>query len=89
MVTLTDAAAVAETVKQRLGEGLKRVEEDIERGRRVIAKGREAAEEGVATAVLRVRRHPIRSVAIVAGAGAIVGCVIGFALGRRPWKAGR
>jgi ElaB/YqjD/DUF883 family membrane-anchored ribosome-binding protein len=87
MVTFTDAAAVAETVKQRFGEGFKKVEEDIERGRRVIAGGRRVADEGVATAVLHVRRHPLRAVALVAAVGAFAGCVIGFALGRRPWKA--
>jgi hypothetical protein len=84
MPTITDAAAVAENVKQRLGAGFQQIGEGIEQGRRAIVRGREAAEDGVAAAALRVRRHPIRTVAAVAAASALAGCIIGFVVGRWP-----
>lgn len=86
MATITDTAAVAEAVKQRFGAAFQNVEEGIGQGRRVFAKGRETVEDGVAAAALHVRRHPLRTVAFVAGAGAIVGCAVGFVLGRTPWS---
>lgn len=82
MQTLTEVAEVAETVKQRFGSGLQQLEEKSEQGRHVIAKGRHAAENGVATAVREVRRHPLRFVAAATAIGAFVGGVIGFAWGR-------
>ena len=81
MPTITDAGAV-ETVKQRLGAGFHQIEEGILQGRRAIARGRGAAEDGVAATSLHIRRHPIRTVAVVAAAGALVGCVIGYAFSR-------
>jgi ElaB/YqjD/DUF883 family membrane-anchored ribosome-binding protein len=84
MPTITDAGAVAETVKQRLGAGVHQIEAGIEQGRRAIARGRGAAEDGVAVASLHIRRHPIRTVAVVAAAGALLGCVIGYAFSRWP-----
>lgn len=82
MPTLTEAAAVAQAVKERLDSGLQQFEDKVEQGRRVITRGRHAAEDGVAAAVLHVRRHPIRTVAAATAAGAFLGCVIGFAYGR-------
>ena len=83
MRTLADAAAVSEAVKERLDSGLRQIEQKVEQGRRVIARGREAAEDGVAAAALQVRRHPLRVVAGVTAAAAVLGCVAGFFLGRR------
>jgi ElaB/YqjD/DUF883 family membrane-anchored ribosome-binding protein len=82
MQTVTDVAEVAGAIKQRLGSGLQQFEEKVEQGRRVITRGRHAAEDGVAAAVLQVRRHPLRTVAAATAAGALVGCVVGFACGR-------
>lgn len=89
MVTITDAAAVAENVKQRLGAGIQQVEERFEQGRKVIARGREAAEDELAAAVLHIRRHPLGTVATVAAAGAVVGGIVGFVLGRSSWCRAR
>jgi ElaB/YqjD/DUF883 family membrane-anchored ribosome-binding protein len=83
MPTIADATAVAEAVKERFDSGLRQIEQKVEQGRRVIARGREAAEDGVAAAALQVRRHPLRVVAGVTAAAAVIGCVVGFFLGRR------
>ena len=82
MPTLADATAVAEAVKERFDSGLRQIEQKVEQGRRVIAKGRQVAEDGVAATALHVRRHPLRDVAAASAIGALVGCVIGFACGR-------
>jgi hypothetical protein len=71
MRTLADATAIADAVK-----------ETIEQSRRVVARGRETAEDGIAAAVHQVRRHPVRVVAAATAIGALAGCVIGFAWGR-------
>lgn len=89
MVTMNEAVAVGEAVKQRLGAGLQQFEEGLEHGRRVFARQREAAEDRITEAALHVRRHPIRSVALVAAAGAMLGCIVGFAVGRGPWCRSR
>lgn len=82
MPTITDAGAVAENVKQRLEAGFHNIEAGIAQGRRAVARGRDAAEDGLAAASLHIRRHPIRTVALVAAASALFGCVIGFAASR-------
>ena len=72
MRTVTDTMAIADTVK-----------DTCEQGRRVMAKGRQAAEEdGMATAVVNMRRRPPGVVATVTAAAAVVGCMVGFAFGR-------
>ena len=82
MSTITEATAMAEAVKERFGSGLRQIEQKVEQGRRVIAKGRQAAEDGAAAAALQVRRHPLRIVAGVTAAAAVLGCIVGFAFGR-------
>ena len=82
MATITDAVDVVQAVRERLDSGVQQFEEKLEQGRRLIAKGRRAAEEGVDDAVLQIRRHPIRFVAAATAIGALVGCVVGFAAGR-------
>lgn len=71
MRTVADTTAIAEAVK-----------DTYEQGRRVFAKGRQAAEEGMAAAVVNIRDRPLRVVATVAAAAAVVGCIVGFAFGR-------
>jgi ElaB/YqjD/DUF883 family membrane-anchored ribosome-binding protein len=58
-------------------------EDNVREARRVIVNGRHAAEDFVAETALQVRRHPLRAIVFAAGAGALVGSLIGFALGRR------
>jgi ElaB/YqjD/DUF883 family membrane-anchored ribosome-binding protein len=81
MTTITDAAALAHTAKDRLDSGIQQFEEKVEQGRRVIAKGRRAAEDGVEATVSQLKRHPLRAVAAATAVGVLVGCV-GFAAGR-------
>jgi ElaB/YqjD/DUF883 family membrane-anchored ribosome-binding protein len=83
MPTLTDATAIADVVKQRVDSGLRQIEQKVEQGGRAIAWGCEAAEDGVEAVGLQVRRHPLRVVAGVTAAAAVLGCVVGFVLGRR------
>ena len=71
MRTVTDTMAIADAVK-----------DTCEQGRRVMAKGRQAAEDGMATAVVNMRRRPPGVVATVTAAAAVVGCIVRFALGR-------
>jgi ElaB/YqjD/DUF883 family membrane-anchored ribosome-binding protein len=82
MSTKTEAVAAVDAMKERLGPVLEKFEDNVREGRRVIVKAQHAAEDGVAAAALQVRRHPVSAVAIAAGAGALAGCLLGFAIGR-------
>lgn len=70
-----------EAIRERLTPALETFEENVREARRAMVQGRHAAEDFVAGAALRVRRHPLRAVAAAAGAAVIVSCMFGFALG--------
>jgi ElaB/YqjD/DUF883 family membrane-anchored ribosome-binding protein len=82
MATMTTTAR-KEAIKDCLAPTLEALEENAREARRAIVHGRQAAEDFVAETALQVRRHPLSAVAFAAGAGALAGCLIGFALGRR------
>jgi ElaB/YqjD/DUF883 family membrane-anchored ribosome-binding protein len=69
-----------EAVKERLAPTLDKVDETIRQGRQVVVRGQHAAEDAAAAAALRIRRRPLTAVMIAAGAGALVGALIGFGL---------
>ena len=54
---------------------------------RAIEQGKHAAEDLKDRTALRVRSHPLESIAWMFAAGAIVGCMFGYALGRPGGKA--
>jgi ElaB/YqjD/DUF883 family membrane-anchored ribosome-binding protein len=70
-----------EAAKERVSPVLDRLDETIRQGRRVIVRGRHAAEDATAAATLKIRRHPVSAVTIAAGAGIVLGAVVGFGLG--------
>jgi ElaB/YqjD/DUF883 family membrane-anchored ribosome-binding protein len=82
----TTVGSVRETVAERLTPALESLDENVRAARRAILHGRQRAEDLVDQTTLQVRQHPLTSVAVAASAGALAGCLIGFALG---WKARR
>ena len=82
MVTMTATTMAREAVKECLSPALERLEEGTRQARRAVVQGRRAAEDFIAETGLQVRRHPLMAIAMAAGAGALAGSVIGFALGR-------
>jgi ElaB/YqjD/DUF883 family membrane-anchored ribosome-binding protein len=84
METITEARITAtEAIKDRFGPVLDRVEKKSEQARRAFVHGRHAAEGFVAETRMQVRRRPLRAMGIAATAGALAGCVLGFAIGWR------
>jgi ElaB/YqjD/DUF883 family membrane-anchored ribosome-binding protein len=83
MATVTRTTAAKEAINERLTPVLETLEENARRARRAIVHGRHAAEDFVAGTALRVRWRPVMALALAAGVGALAGCLIGFALGRR------
>ena len=59
------------------------VRENLRDVRRAVAAGRHAVVDCADTTVVQLRRHPFVSLGIVASIGTLVGCVIGFTIGRR------
>jgi ElaB/YqjD/DUF883 family membrane-anchored ribosome-binding protein len=83
MAMMTGTTTVKEAIKDRLTPALETFKENKREATRAILHGRHAAEDFIAETALQVRRHPLHALAIVAGAGTLAGCLIGFALGRR------
>ena len=81
-----EAPAAAEAIRRRLEPIADKVEENVRQVRRALVQGRHAAEDAFAEAELQVRRHPRTAVVLAIGAGALAGCVIGFAIGRTLQK---
>ena len=82
----TTVETAREAITERLNPALESIEEDVRQARRSIVAGRHAAEDFVAEGALQVRRHPLSAIAVAGAAGALVGCMLGFALG---WQARR
>jgi ElaB/YqjD/DUF883 family membrane-anchored ribosome-binding protein len=74
-----------EAVSERVNPMVKSLEQNVREARGAMAHGRRAAGDFVDETALRVRRHPWGSVGLAVTAGALAGCVMGFALG---WQAG-
>jgi len=83
MTIATGATAAAEAIKERFSPIGETLEDNMRQARRVVVQGRYAAEDAVAAAALRVRRHPLSAIVLAAGAGALAGCLMGFAFGSR------
>jgi ElaB/YqjD/DUF883 family membrane-anchored ribosome-binding protein len=80
----TTVESAREAVSERLAPALESFEQDVHDARRLMARGRRKAEDFVDATALRVRQRPLTSMALAAGAAAVAGCMIGFALG---WRA--
>jgi len=82
METMTAARTAAkEAFEQKFGATLDTVEEKARQARRAIVKGRYVAQDLALETTDQVRRRPLMAIAIATGAGAVAGCLIGFALG--------
>jgi ElaB/YqjD/DUF883 family membrane-anchored ribosome-binding protein len=82
MSLMTETAAAAEAVKERLSTAREQLEESMRKGRRVVVRAQHAAEDGTAAVGLQVRRHPLSAIALAVTAGAVAGALIGCALAR-------
>jgi ElaB/YqjD/DUF883 family membrane-anchored ribosome-binding protein len=83
MTIAAGATAAAEAIKERFVPASETLEDNVRQARRAIVQGRYAAEDAAAATVLQVRRHPVVAIAVATGAGALAGCLIGFAIGSR------
>jgi ElaB/YqjD/DUF883 family membrane-anchored ribosome-binding protein len=76
------AATAVDAIRERLAPALDTLDDSMRRGRKAIVRGQHAAEDAAAATTLIVRRRPVSAVMIAAGAGALAGGLIGFAVGR-------
>lgn len=83
MATASGFAAATEAVREQVSPALEALEKNVRQARRAVVEGKHAAEDFVATTALQIRRQPLTAVALAAGAGAAVGCLIGFVFGWR------
>jgi len=81
MATVTESAAKA--ANDYVEPILAAFDENVRDARRALVAARHAVEDRAAQTAIQVRRHPFASLGIAAGAGALLGCVIGFTLARR------
>lgn len=80
MAIATGAGTAVKTLKGRLAPALETLDGTMRQGRRVIVRGQHAAEDAAAAATRGIRRRPLGTVTMAAGAGALMGGVIGFGL---------
>lgn len=83
MTIATGATAAAEAIKERFSPTAEILEDNMRQARRAIVRGQYAAEDAVEAATLQVRRYPRTAIAVAVSAGALAGCLMGFALGTR------
>lgn len=81
MATMTESATKA--IREHAGPALEAIEENVRDARRAVVAGRHAVEDCAAETTLQVRRHPFTAVGLAVGIGSLVGCLVGFAFGRR------
>jgi ElaB/YqjD/DUF883 family membrane-anchored ribosome-binding protein len=71
---LEQAADVRERLSQRADEALRQ-------SRRALNKLQDSAEDALDETKVNIRKRPFESVAIAVGAGALIGLLIGYAVG--------
>jgi ElaB/YqjD/DUF883 family membrane-anchored ribosome-binding protein len=81
MATMMEATT--KTIKGHAGPALEALEENVRDVRRAVVAGRHAVEDCAAETTVQVRRHPFTAVGLAVGIGSLVGCLVGFAFGRR------
>lgn len=81
MTTTIETAKQA--VKDYVDPVVASVHDTMREARRAVRRGRYVVEDVAGDTALRIRRRPLAAVALVAAAGTLVGCVLGFTLGRR------
>lgn len=81
-MAIAGGTMMAEEVRERLTPALETLDETMRRGRGVIIGGQQAADDAIAGVALKIRKRPLSSVIIAAGAGALVGAVMAVTLGR-------
>jgi ElaB/YqjD/DUF883 family membrane-anchored ribosome-binding protein len=79
----TTVESARDAVAERLAPALESLDQDLRNARRAIRQGRRMSQDAVDDASLRVRQRPLTSVALAAAIGALAGCLIGLAFGRR------
>lgn len=82
MSIATGTTAAAEAIKEQFAPALDTLDETMRQARRAVRRGQRAAEDAADAAALVIRRRPLSAVMIAAGAGAIMGAVLGFACSR-------
>jgi ElaB/YqjD/DUF883 family membrane-anchored ribosome-binding protein len=81
MATMTESATKA--IREHADSALEALDENVRDVRRALVAGRHVGEDCVAETTLQVRRHPFMAVGLAVGIGSLVGCSVGFTLGRR------
>ena len=84
MSPLTEVAATADAIKQRLGAARSEFEEGVRQAERVMTRAQRAGEDAVDATVTQIRRRPLQAAAIAPGVGAFVGAAFGLAWSRWP-----
>lgn len=89
MATTRELTAAKDTAHDAsIWPGLKALDENVRKARQLVDEGRHATEQLVSGTVSEVQRHPLRAIALATTGGAIAGCLMGFAFGRRASRAG-
>lgn len=73
-------------IEEKCGPTMEKLEDSVRKARKAFTQGQREMEDLVSDTQLRIRRHPAAAVGIAAGAGLMLGCMIGTVLG---WTSAR
>ncbi|MGE3401672.1 MAG: hypothetical protein AB7K63_03735 [Vicinamibacterales bacterium] len=76
MGTAAGRSVTVEALRDRVVPGIEAFEDAVRTGRHAFAEGKHFAEAASVKAQREIKRHPLRAVAIAAGAGALFGVVL-------------
>lgn len=85
MATATEATLKA--VRECAEPAIAAVEENFEDVRRAFADGRQSINDCMAEARTEIRRHPFVTLSVAVGVGTVLGCLVGFTIGRFRGRA--
>lgn len=84
MATMMESGTSEHTTREGgIWPGLKALEDNARKARELVDEGRHATEQLVSSTVSEVQQHPLRAIFLATTGGAIAGCLMGFAFGRR------
>ena len=78
----TGAPAAFKTVRECVEPAMAAADENLRDVRQAVAEGREAVSDCMAETRSQIRRQPLATLGVAVGVGALLGCMVGFALGQ-------
>jgi hypothetical protein len=78
----TAVGAAADAIRERLNPAIEAIEGNVHEVRQAVHTGRHCAQSLARDTATVIQRHPLRVTALALGGGAVMGCLLGIAIGQ-------